>query len=363
MNASSFAARLVAWQKNAGRHGLPWQNTRDAYRIWLSEVMLQQTQVSAVKPYYLRFLQRFPDVFALAQADSDDVMAAWAGLGYYSRARSLHRCAQQLVAERAGQFPDQLSELDSLPGIGRSTAAAIAVFAFGRREAILDGNVKRVLCRVFGIDRPMQSQATERELVALATELLPSDDIESYTQGLMDFGATLCTPRRPACTSCPFEADCVARSSEAIDRLPRPKVRRSVPLRRAAFFLLCHDARVLMQRRPASGIWGGLWCLPQSEYQSVAATRDQAAAIATSMLGCALESNCMPDAVARFTHGFTHFTLEATVWRFDLQQTPELPECRWVDASELNALALPQPIRHLFDQFADLRLNSSDLAA
>ncbi len=361
MNASSFAARLVAWQRSAGRHHLPWQNTRDAYRIWLSEVMLQQTQVSAVKPYYERFLERFPDVFALARADADEVMAAWAGLGYYSRARSLHRCAKQIVERGAGQFPDQLADLDALPGIGRSTAAAIAVFAFGRREAILDGNVKRVLCRVFGIDRPMQSQATERELVALAYQLLPKDDIEGYTQGLMDFGATLCTPRRPNCGECPFEADCVARSSNAIERLPRPRQRRVVPLRRAAFFLFHYDGRVLLQRRPDSGIWGGLWCLPQSAYASSPLSREQAEleirAVAPTAVGAAI------DAVARFTHGFTHFTLEATVWRIALKQPLELVDSRLVDAMALRELALPQPIKNLFDQFADVSLNSSDLAA
>ena len=361
MNASSFAARLIAWQRSAGRHHLPWQNTRDPYRIWLSEVMLQQTQVSAVKPYYERFITRYADVFALAAADADDVMAAWAGLGYYSRARSLHRCAKQIVDQHQGKFPDRLEELDQLPGIGRSTAAAIAVFAFGHREAILDGNVKRVLCRVFGIDRPMQSQVTERELVALASELLPKEEIESYTQGLMDFGATLCTPRRPTCSQCPFEADCVARSSGLIELLPRPKQRRIVPLRRAAFFLFCHAGQVLLERRPDTGIWGRLWCLPQSAYQAEPLSRDQAALAAASLAPTAIALSF--DAVARFTHGFTHFLLEATVWRIDLAQPLDLQDSRMVDARAMSEMALPQPFRHLFDQFADVNLNSSDLAA
>ncbi len=360
MNRSSFAARLVAWQKHAGRHDLPWQNTRDVYRIWLSEVMLQQTQVSAALPYYLRFLERFPDVFALAQAPADDVMAAWAGLGYYSRARSLHRCAREVVQRCNGVFPGDAAGLVALPGIGRSTAAAIAVFAYGQREAILEGNVKRVLCRVFGIDLDMQKPATERELVLLAEELLPHAGIEAYTQGLMDFGATLCTPRRPACARCPFQSECVAYNTARIEQLPRPRTRRVVPLRRAGFLLLRHGGRVYLERRPESGIWGGLWCLPHAPISEQVADLQAMQRFAMALLApdakeraarLARKRVASLEPQARFVHGFTHFTLEASVWSLDLEQPSHAPAQGLLVTPEQRAqLALPSPISQLFVQ-------------
>jgi A/G-specific adenine glycosylase len=367
VNRSSFAARLVAWQQHAGRHHLPWQNTRDVYRIWLSEVMLQQTQVSAALPYYLRFLERFPDVFALARAPADDVMAAWAGLGYYSRARSLHRCARHVVEQFGGVFPGDAAGLVALPGIGRSTAAAIAVFAYGQREAILEGNVKRVLCRVFGIDLDMQKPSTERELVLLAEELLPASGIESYTQGLMDFGATLCTPRKPACARCPFQSECVAYSSARIDLLPRPRVKRVVPVRRAGFLVLRHDGRIYLERRPDSGIWGGLWCLPHSPIIEQAIDQPGMQRFAASLLapeGASADAQALAlnralsiQPLARLVHGFTHFTLEASVWSLDLQEQHEAPpDGLLVTPKERAVLALPSPITQLF-----LQLDSADL--
>src|SRR6202047_2289814 len=207
---SGFAARLIAWQRQHGRHDLPWQNTRDPYRIWLSEIMLQQTQVSTVIPYYARFLTRFPDVAALAAAPLDDVMALWAGLGYYSRARNLHRCAQAVAGEHGGAFPGSVDALAALPGIGRSTAAAIAAFAFGARATILDGNVKRLLARVFGIDGFPGEKRVENTMWTLAESLLPdgghTGEVTAYTQGLMDLGATLCVRGKPDCARCPFAA-------------------------------------------------------------------------------------------------------------------------------------------------------------
>ena len=365
MNRSSFAARLVAWQQDAGRHDLPWQNTRDVYRIWLSEVMLQQTQVSAALPYYLRFLARFPDVFALAQAPADDVMAAWAGLGYYSRARSLHRCAQQVVDQFGGVFPGDAAGLLALPGIGRSTAAAIAVFAYGQCEAILDGNVKRVLCRVFGIDRDMQKPATERELVVLAEELAPQHGIESYTQGLMDFGATLCTPKKPACARCPFQSECGAYNSSRIDQLPRPRTKRLVPLRCASFLVLRHAGRIYLERRPDSGIWGGLWCLPHSPMTDAALSREAVEQFVAALLaalgvakGAATAASIQP--LARFVHGFTHFTLEADVWSLDLDEAHHAPGDGQLAAPEQRArLALPRPITKLFAQLDSVDLFES----
>jgi A/G-specific adenine glycosylase len=208
--AANFSARIVEWQRTHGRHTLPWQRTRDPYRVWLSEIMLQQTQVATVLGYYDRFLERFADVRALAAADIDDVFALWSGLGYYSRARNLHRCAQAVVESHGGEFPRSSELLATLPGIGRSTAAAIAAFCFGERVAILDGNVKRVLSRVLAFDGDLAVASQERELWAQATRLLPQHGIESYTQGLMDLGATLCLARSPSCLLCPVRVDCVA---------------------------------------------------------------------------------------------------------------------------------------------------------
>ena len=216
----SFATRLIDWQRSHGRHTLPWQNTRDPYRVWLSEIMLQQTQVSTVLGYYDRFLQRFPDVAALAAATLDDVFALWSGLGYYSRARNLHACAQAVVAQHGGRFPASSAALMTLPGIGRSTAAAIAAFCFGERVAILDGNVKRVLTRVLAFDGDLAETKQERALWAEATALLPERGIESYTQGLMDLGATLCTQRAPSCLLCPVQPLCAAAAAGTPQRYP-----------------------------------------------------------------------------------------------------------------------------------------------
>lgn len=224
-----FAARLLNWQRTHGRHDLPWQASREPYRIWLSEIMLQQTQVETVIPYYLRFLQRFPDLPALAAASLEDVLALWSGLGYYARARNLHRAAREVRDQHDGQFPRTAAEIANLPGIGRSTAAAIAAFAHGERAAILDGNVKRVLCRVFGVEGFPGSAAVDRELWALAERLLPEAEIGRYIQAQMDLGATVCTRSRPACGRCPFAADCIAQRSGRIAELPTPRPRKAVP--------------------------------------------------------------------------------------------------------------------------------------
>ncbi|MCL4184284.1 MAG: A/G-specific adenine glycosylase, partial [Burkholderiaceae bacterium] len=261
---SVIAPRLIEWQRRHGRHDLPWQDTRDAYRVWLSEVMLQQTQVGTVVPYYLRFVARFPDVAALAAADDGEVLSLWSGLGYYSRARNLHRCAREVVARHGGAFPDDPRCLAALPGIGRSTAAAIAVFAFGRRAAILDGNVRRVLCRHAGVRGFPGERAVENTLWRIAESELPQTGVEAYTQGLMDLGALLCTRTRPSCGACPIGADCRAYREGSVAELPTPRPRRRVPLRRCEMFVVRRGDEVLLERRPPSGIWGGLWSLPQS---------------------------------------------------------------------------------------------------
>src|ERR1700760_3587800 len=246
---ADFSARLIAWQREHGRHDLPWQNTRDPYRIWLSEIMLQQTQVSTVIPYYGRFLARFPDVAALAAAPADDVMTLWAGLGYYTRARNLHRCAQVVVEQHGGRFPESVEELAELPGIGRSTAAAIASFAFGAGATILDGNVKRVLARVFGIEGFPGEKRVENAMWTLAESLLPDAandaEVSAYTQGLMDLGATLCVRGKPDCLRCPFAADCVANVTGRQRLLPTARPKKTVPTRRT-WMLVLRDGNAVM---------------------------------------------------------------------------------------------------------------------
>jgi len=341
----SFSQAVIAWQKQHGRHALPWQNTRDAYRVWLSEIMLQQTQVAAVIPYYQRFLETFPTVEALAAAPSELVMAHWSGLGYYSRARNLHRCAQIVVAEHGGRFPADPSVLEELPGIGRSTAAAISAFSYGTCAAILDGNVKRVFARVFGIDGFPGEKAVENDMWQRAVALLPESDVEAYTQGLMDLGATLCTRNRPACSRCPLASRCVAHLTGRTAELPVRKPKKAVPERHAHMFVIAHDGAILLEQRPPSGIWGGLLSLPERAKESademppdldaVVAPHGEAAAV-TRLTG--------------FTHVFTHFRLYVTLHRIDLRtrrfgvaQSAQV----WYPVAELAGAPLPAPVKKM----------------
>jgi A/G-specific adenine glycosylase len=264
-----FSQRVIEWQKTHGRHGLPWQNTRDPYRVWLSEVMLQQTQVSTVLPYYERFLQRFPTVNDLAEAHLDDVLTLWSGLGYYSRARHLHRCAQEVMSTHQGQFPGTAEQLVQLPGIGRSTAAAIAAFCFGERVAILDGNVKRVLSRAMGFYDDLALQANERRLWQQATDLLPASGnpqaISAYTQGLMDLGATLCTPKKPACLMCPVQAICIVSQTGQPESLPIKSRKLKRSFKQHWWLCLQAGSQIWLVQRPTPGVWAGLWSLPEFE--------------------------------------------------------------------------------------------------
>jgi A/G-specific adenine glycosylase len=311
----SFAANLIGWQRQHGRRNLPWQNTRDPYRIWLSEVMLQQTQVSAVIPYYERFLARYPTVAALAAASEDEVLRLWSGLGYYARGRNLLRAAREVHA--SGGFPSNAEKIAELPGIGRSTAAAIAVFAYGERAAILDGNVKRVLSRVYG--------AGEAQLWKLAERLLPKGAIEAYTQGLMDLGATICK-RVPDCTTCPVKARCVARQTGRIGELPARRAKKALPWRQASWFVFRQQGKILLERRPSPGIWGGLWCFPERR-----------------PAGCRIKRKLPP-----IEHGFTHFRLR--IQPLLCAGTPENAGS-WMDLDEARRAAIPAPVRNLLRQF------------
>ena len=341
--ASDWAERVLRWQRRAGRRGLPWQGVRDPYRVWLSEVMLQQTQVSTVVGYYQRFLGRFADVQALAAAPLDDVLALWSGLGYYSRARSLHRCAQAVVAEHGGAFPRTSAELARLPGIGRSTAAAIAAFCFGERAAILDGNVKRVLARARGVTADLAVTANERALWIEAEALLPARGIERYTQGLMDLGATVCLPRAPRCTGCPLSDICVAHAEGRPEAYPVRTRRTSRGRRRHALLWLERSERWWLLRRPASGVWAGLWSLP--EFESMAALQ----ALAARWPG-------RGRVLAPIEHALTHFdwTLEPLRWTLPARaRVPDVlqaaGEGRWCLPAEALALGLPAPLRRLFE--------------
>jgi len=341
----SLASRVVAWQRRHGRHDLPWQRTRDAYRLWLSEVMLQQTQVATVLDYYARFLARFPDVRALAAAPLDDVLALWSGLGYYSRARNLHRCAEVVVAAHGGRFPTDAATLATLPGIGRSTAAAIAVFAAGERAAILDGNVKRVLTRVLGFGDDLAVAANERALWARAEALLPRTGIESYTQGLMDLGATLCRTRTPRCADCPLAADCVARAEGRPERYPVKTRRLKRGARRNALLWVEHGDRVWLVQREARGVWAGLWTLPLF---------DDGAALVALTAGWPGRTEILP----AFTHALTHFDWQLEPVRHVLpvraalrRIEPALGEGRWFSRADALALGLPAPVRKLLQSY------------
>lgn len=339
--ADTFAARLLRWFDAHGRRDLPWQHPCTPYRVWLSEVMLQQTQVATVIPYYARFLERFPDVRALAAAPVDDVLALWSGLGYYARARNLHRAAREVVERFGGDFPRDFESLASLPGIGRSTAAAIAAFSSGERRAILDGNVKRVIARHAGIGGDPSSAAVLARLWQEAQARMAERDIETYTQGMMDLGADVCAPRKPACLVCPVNEDCAARIESRIDELPGRRARKPVPRRRVAMLVVLSRGEVLLEKRPMSGIWGGLWSLPEFPIDG-----EPAAACESDWgLRCETASPLPP-----FEHAFTHFTLEVAPWKVELAGKPASAFERaatWLPLDELNGAALPSPIRKL----------------
>ena len=345
-----FSDAVIRWQKRHGRHALPWQNTRDAYRIWLSEIMLQQTQVAAVIPYYQRFLERFPDVFALASAGSDEVMAHWSGLGYYSRARNLHRCAQRIVTDYDGAFPSDSELLADLPGIGRSTAAAIAAFAYGARAAILDGNVKRVFCRVFGIEGFPGAKPVEDQLWQRAVALLPRQDIEAYTQGLMDMGATLCTRSRPSCPSCPLAQRCAAFATDRVHLLPARKPKKAVPEKNTAMLVITDQDHVLLEQRPDSGIWGGLLSLPELEVRGDSDEYPEPfnERMAAAVAPFGMVASC--ERLQPFSHGFTHFKLHVAPYRVSLTKRSDMAgEERhvWYRTDRLAAAPLPAPVKKL----------------
>lgn len=342
-----FARRLTDWQRRHGRHDLPWQGTRDPYTIWVSEIMLQQTKVTTVIPYYRRFLARFPNLESLAAAPEDEVLARWSGLGYYSRARNLHRAAQRVMERHDGAFPRDAEAIAALPGIGRSTAAAIAAFARGERVAILDGNVKRVLARCFGVEGFPGERRVEQRLWVLAESLLPATGIERYTQALMDLGATLCTRSKPRCGDCPVGSLCVARREGRTAELPLPRPRRVLPLRETAMLLLLRGGEILLEKRPPAGIWGGLWCLPETD------PAEDPVEVSRRRFGAKLgEIRPLP----ALEHGFTHFRLRIhprVVQVSSLSAFAREPGLMWINLEDALGAALPAPVRRLIRACAE----------
>ena len=342
-----FAAALIDWHGHHGRHDLPWQRNRTAYRVWVSEIMLQQTQVATVVPYYENFVQHFPDVGTLAAAPLDDVLHLWSGLGYYARARNLHRAAQRIVAEHGGRFPKGFETVADLPGIGRSTAGAILALSRGERFPILDGNVRRVLSRHFGVDGSTSDRAILQKLWDLSNRCTPTTRVDTYTQAVMDLGATVCVRRRPSCMSCPLSATCVAYRTGRQEQLPTPRQARARPLREV--FMLAavrDDGDVLLERRPESGVWGGLWCLP--EFASVA----EAGVYAQQALDGA---SARPTPLAPVEHAFTHFQLVITPLLAHCSGSAGAPDPArsvWYRARAPAKLGLPAPIRLLLEHLA-----------
>ncbi|MBT9569472.1 MAG: A/G-specific adenine glycosylase [Thiobacillus sp.] len=342
MNA--FSSRIIQWQKRHGRHTLPWQGGRDPYLIWLSEIMLQQTRVATVIPYFDRFVRRFPTLPLLAAATEDEVLALWSGLGYYSRARNLHAAARALATEYAGQFPVSPEQLTKLPGIGRSTAAAIAALAFGRRHAILDGNVKRVLARHGGVSGWPGDKQVEVTLWRMAESRLPTHSIEAYTQGLMDLGSAICTRSRPLCPRCPVNSDCVAYSEQRTAELPTPRPKKTLPEKQIQMLLMVNQGALLLEKRPSHGIWGGLWSLPELE---------MGVDPVTHCLGRFGVASAIERRLTTVVHCFTHFRLHIQPTVVQPASRPEVSGHCWLALETVSRAALPAPVRKLIASLGD----------
>ncbi|MGE0624208.1 MAG: A/G-specific adenine glycosylase [Pseudomonadales bacterium] len=336
-----FAARLLRWFDRHGRTHLPWQQEIDAYRVWVSEIMLQQTQVATVIPYFERFMARFPTVADLAAADIDEVLHHWTGLGYYARGRNLHKAAGLVVTEFGGVFPASAEALTTLPGIGRSTAGAIAAIAFGERAPILDGNVKRVLARFHAVAGYPGEMAVARELWHLADAHTPAERVAHYTQAIMDLGATVCVRSRPRCDACPLAERCAALRTDAVAQYPGRKRKREKPVRSARFFVL-HDGHggCLLEQRPASGIWGGLWTPPERPADTSA----------EGFLGEMGLQGIQPKRIDHgqpFRHTFTHFHLDIEPLYIEVEAPPALVrdrhDVRWHAPGTNEALGLSAP--------------------
>jgi A/G-specific adenine glycosylase len=338
-----LAESLLAWFDLHGRRELPWQSDPTPYRVWVSEVMLQQTQVETVRPYYERFTARFPDVASLAAAPQDEVMRLWSGLGYYARARNLHRAAGEIVARHGGELPDSIATLTTLPGIGRSTAGAILALARGQRHPILDGNAKRVLARVYCVEDAPDSSAGFRKLWALAEAATPATRVAAYTQAIMDLGATVCVRANPACDRCPLSPGCEAFASRRTNEIPAARRRAPRRLKSTHMIFALAAGRVLLARRPAQGIWGGLWAPPEFP------DAEAAAAYVAGRFGGESRARRLPTV----RHVFTHFDLDIEPWLLELGAESSATaegEARWQELGAVEAVGLPAPVARLLEE-------------
>jgi A/G-specific adenine glycosylase len=350
VNVRRLRNRLLAWFDRHGRKNLPWQRSRDPYRIWVSEIMLQQTQVSTVIPYYERFLKRFPDIQTLARARIDSVLHLWTGLGYYARARHLKKAAEIIVREHDGKFPRDIDTVSELPGIGRSTAGAILAFAYQQRQAILDGNVKRVLTRLHAIDTPVLQRVTQDTLWSLAEHYTPRKRIADYTQAIMDLGATVCRTRKPACRQCPFVDDCRAHAMGLPETFPVRTPRKKLPVRQTIMLLIRDPlGRVLLTQRPPAGLWGGLWGFPEC------ASTSQATKFCRQTLGLNIQ---LDEPWPKQRHGFSHFHLDITPLPAQLVGTAltmkETAPALWLDLKRVAAKGMAAPVNEILIQLRKL---------
>ncbi|MEO0971828.1 MAG: A/G-specific adenine glycosylase [Pseudomonadota bacterium] len=351
-HASSFADALLAWAATYGRHDLPWQRDRTAYRVWVSEIMLQQTQVATVVPYYERFMRRFPDVRTLATAPQDEVLHHWSGLGYYARARNLHAAARLIMAKHGGEFPDELEQVHALPGVGRSTAGAVLTLARGQRHPILDGNVKRVLTRYHLVEGWPGDPKVERQLWAHAEDVTPArEHAGAYTQAIMDLGAMVCKRTRPLCGGCPVAEGCAARAEGRQEEFPHKRPRKGAPLRAVRMLVVLRDdaRQVLLERRPPAGIWGGLWSFPEQPLD------DDPGAWVESRLQVRVQSvEHWP--VVR--HTFSHYALDITPTVVHVAQAPDGVmdggASLWYNVGDVPEIGLAAPVEKLL-----LRLGES----
>jgi len=339
---SAFSQAVLSWSDQHGRKHLPWQQDISPYKVWISEIMLQQTQVATVIPYFERFMERFPDVHALAEAEQDEVLHLWTGLGYYARARNLHACAKKVSTDYSGEFPASVEQLSELPGIGKSTAGAIASISMGIRAAILDGNVKRVLCRFYAVEGWPGNTKVQKELWEIAERLTPAERCNHYTQAMMDMGATLCTRSKPQCGICPLESECLARQQGNQTDYPHSKPKKEKPIKEVQLIMFqLPDGRLLLEQRPQQGIWGGLWSFPELAKGEDSLTRSRA------LFG---DKVIAKEEWATFRHTFSHYHLDISPVLLQLSSQPEFigerAQC-WYNPQQPEQLGLAAPVKEL----------------